>query len=308
MFNTKYAQKVFNSVEELFDFLNPVTMIKNGIDNSNYIYRGQSDSDFKLIPSACRNYNSRLMEDLSDYKTNPKAELTFETVCTRESRILRNFFINADLRGLRIKDVKTWRNEITKYNFDSFGWKVFEEGLSWLPEELYDIAALAQHYGLPTRLLDWSYNVYTALYFAAIEALNNFNSEKHFSLYFLNHMAITVPQDYTNHELKIIRPMYLDNDNLKAQQGVFTLKVLKSPKDDKVCLQDYISDNYEPTPHANILIKLMIPHTESLLVLKVLDSLEINEKQLFPGLDGVVRYQKRIIEDHSYKVGLRQAL
>ena len=41
----------------------------------------------------------------------------------------------------------------------------------WLPEDLYDITALAQHYGLPTRLLDWSFEINIAIFFAISELI-----------------------------------------------------------------------------------------------------------------------------------------
>lgn len=50
---------------------------------------------------------------------------------------------------------------------------VFQNNDIWLSEDLYEIAGLAQHYGLPTRLLDWSQDIYVSLYFACIGAMNS---------------------------------------------------------------------------------------------------------------------------------------
>ena len=33
---------------------------------------------------------------------------------------------------------------------------------TWLPEDLYELAGLAQHYGVPTRLLDWSQDIFVS--------------------------------------------------------------------------------------------------------------------------------------------------
>jgi hypothetical protein len=38
----------------------------------------------------------------------------------------------------------------------------------WIFDDLEELTALAQHYGIPTRMLDWTYDFDTALYFASI--------------------------------------------------------------------------------------------------------------------------------------------
>ena len=60
-----------------------------------------------------------------------------------------------------------------KHIFDIFSIKDLVERYSvWPPVELYPIIALAQHYGLPTRFLDWTWNPYTASYFATKSVLD----------------------------------------------------------------------------------------------------------------------------------------
>ncbi|MCL0113594.1 FRG domain-containing protein, partial [Klebsiella pneumoniae] len=78
--------------------------------------------------------------------------------------ILRDFYKLADNHGLKVPNVEKLRNSLIgryDYNFTQQG------RIEWLSQDILEVAALAQHYGIPTRLLDWSYDPFVSSYFAA---------------------------------------------------------------------------------------------------------------------------------------------
>ena len=83
-----------------------------------------------------------------------------------EYRILRKFYKIANDNGLNVHgdvlmDKHYYDDTSPEFLFD-------EKEKIWLYPGLTELAALAQHYGVLTRMLDWSNNLFVALYFACI--------------------------------------------------------------------------------------------------------------------------------------------
>ena len=232
----------------------------------NFIFRGQSDHNYKLLPSALRGnlckewHKSCKEESLNEFILSNSEYLQIEA----EVEILSSFFNTCDMNKLHVPLTDRLRESVL-LQIDP--WALFQKE-NWLPKDYYEIAALAQHYGLPTRLLDWTYDINVALYFASMEVIKgkcmdenltesewlnkvkdrnrktlaslkghlqgnlsketDGNSNKEIELWALD-TNIIFANKTNNFPLRIIRPRYYDNDNLSAQKGLFTLWVIEKP-------------------------------------------------------------------------------
>ena len=275
------------------------------------VFRGHYSDKYQLVPSLLRKgvlesfFNQGTLSD----KVYQQLLQFEETLITSEYRILSDFFNKADRNGLYIPNVERIRNSLA-HPFD----EVFiEKAENWLPEEFWELAALAQHYGLPTRLLDWSYDIYTSLYFATYPLLYESQetikeilsspdgSDEKIEIWALKYFYISgfvIDHRLKDYRLKVIRPSYARNPNLAAQKGLFTLwQVDKSPfvsdKEkrklwDSVPLDKQISDFIDSVGiemHDPVFYRITLPKREiTSLLFK-----ERNAADLFPGYAGVCR-------------------
>lgn len=296
---TKVEEKHFKSVRELVDFiLRKESLFFTEFDN--YIFRGDRDN-FPLIPSLLRGdilrtatYGKTIRRDLilSDYD-----------IPRHEERIIRDFFIECDLEGLVIPEIEQYRDAILSKLLKPKN-IITQMSEEWPPSSHYEIFSIAQHYGLPTRLLDWSLNIFTAIYFAARGVMSHYGgfsreykivsldkeneAQRYFIIWALNKDIV----DDLQCDIKIIRPMYHKNKNLTAQKGVFTLRPFRSSEDDKVPLEQYIECNATPQEKP-ILYKFYIPQNDAIYALEYIKQFGISEKSIFPGFEGVTQYIKR---------------
>jgi len=148
------------------------------------------------------------------------------------NRAMRLFCILASRQGLDLPSRIADRDLV----IDPLRFITPSEGADWTTNGAYlELAAIAQHYGFPTLLLDWTLDPLCALYFAVKGSLEHLaaGDEKYdlrngsFSVYALkyNRFNWEEPQilfrTYNHHS----------NKNLIAQKGMFTYVLRNDLKD-----------------------------------------------------------------------------
>ena len=158
--------------------------------------------------------------------------------------------------------------------------------ISIQPRNEFDWLTLAQHHGLPTRLLDWTYNPLTALWFVVRKGADNGNDGSVWMFSPLLEDWQVQQQDshdnpYSVSEIMIYRPTYI-SQRIATQTSVFTIHPTGS--------DDEITPLERSYKHRNKLFKMMVPRARFKDIRKELNKYNINESTIFMDLDGICGY------------------
>jgi len=254
-----------------------------------FIFRGQSNSEWKLIPSAFRQGTVLGFENRQF--TRIAAELPRGTWDQGNAEWvgLMEFIRMSDRVGLDLPIDHSW---LRRYNpFHNTVGHTIGTG-DWPPKELYEALAIAQHHGVPTRLLDFSYDPLVAAFFAADDSNE---SIRNIAVWCVDLQAVASTLSCgIQGDLEIVTVSRRLNENLTAQKGLFLLDRRASrivyPLERSIAgvMQEHILSG-ETTTYVPAVRKICLPITEAPKLQVLLMKLGVDRAHLMPSFPGVVR-------------------
>lgn len=178
---------------------------------------------------------------------------------------------------LGISDVKVFENDLFEdfsKRYVAFSEKKYDNAL--------DLLALGQHFGLPTRLLDWSENALVALWFATEKEINESYSVVWMFMPDQDDIINTkLLNPFTLKSTKVFCPNHI-SQRITAQSGWFTCHKLMSTN---TFLRFETLAKYKQK-----LIKIKIPKKLFPEIRLKLNSMGVNSSTVYPDLAGLAAH------------------
>ena len=239
---------------------------------SNFVYRGASDKQLSLMPKL--NWVCQHNIDL-------------------ESSLLRNF---------------------KKYAYADIGDN----------KSFWQMLSFAQHHGLPTRLLDWTYSPLVAAHFATEDITEYDKDGVIWCVDFvkLNDQLPSVLKEALKHQnsnsftVEMLESYVSDFEKLKAQSDKpYVLFFEPASMLDRIANQyalfSVVSDANVTLADllpkdSDIWFRIIIPKEVKLEIRDKLDYINISERLIYPGLDGICKWITRRYSDLGPKFNTRR--
>jgi FRG domain len=254
-----------NTANEFFSLLSPEKPLFPL--PSDLLYRGQANAEWNLVPSILRSAICTRYENRREQ-------------ASKEWKYLERFVNYCDLSGLPIpNDSPRFRDLFLNETAPP---------VHWPPKEMFGLMALAQHYRVPTRLLDWSTRSYVAAYFAISDALAlslGGGDVDRLAVWILD-----IERQSLLGYLKIVKVAGSNNINLAAQAGRFTLLPRldgygESDPLGEIALDRFFENSRREAP----LKKITLPVTEAKAAMRLCSLYGVSGATLFPDYNGAAK-------------------
>lgn len=236
-----------------------------------YAYRGQSDASWTLRTSLQR---------------LARPNISLEDMIAIERSALREFQGQAHLHGIG--------SHLAMGDSDIASW--------W---------ALMQHYGAPTRVLDWSSSPFVAAYFAVSSSLETDGAIFAVHAEILRSAVCALDADRgdfdrwkhkqsqlflepTEPDLIFGNQVHLMTDRMVAQQALMTISTSPVVSQHELLLKT-VGETQNNTVDKTLFAKMIIPQTLKRTLLKRLRHSNIGANALFPSIDGLGHSVKELV-------------
>jgi hypothetical protein len=267
----------------------------------NWIYRGQANSAWKLTPSSMRPGVLSQFLTLCDPPMVDRPIRSAQEQRDLEEHVVVDFASGVDHQGLAIPgDHQRLRDKTLAH--------LSNDATDFPQVDRLGIYALAQHHGIPTRLLDWSRDPRIAAYFAAVEVARIDRDKKErpdsFSVWALSRRYVDEVAQARDPFISLVTAPTTTNPNLHLQRALFTLVGYRRNPDPEPIIIPTVDEILltpgEAPPNCTEiwwnhlhrvppLWKYTVPASQAGVLLRFLAIDGICAETIFHGHDGVVR-------------------
>ena len=276
-----------SDLDEFWDCISPIGKI---FGKGLYAYRGQGNSIWKMTPRIFR------APVIQKYRVGMKGKIFSDHPGQTfiEYALLRTFLMYCDVRGLAVP--------CDSMEFRAYLGRILTlhgiQNHNWPDQQILPLMALAQHHGVPTRLLDVSSNPYVAAYFAATTAFDQTTRSPD------DRLAVFGLEQGTLSDSVGIRTVQVPGStspNLSAQSGAFLLVENSGYRGEEFTPEVSIEaklatiapkpdiNNMANTSSQPFLIKVTLPIRFAAHLHQRCERFGISAATIFPGYDGAAR-------------------